>query len=119
MISTPSILGIVIFALCFLSFIINRKNKFSAIAALWTVMSFVLLCIIGWGSAENAMIIYSLYFGWAYTVLLFMLFTRLSKKIRFKLLVPIVCLVVTVILVIFNFGGIKDLIDFAVASFPI
>ena len=119
MISTPSILGIVIFALCFLSFIINRKNKFAVIAALWAVMSFVLLCIIGWGSAENAMIIYSLYFGWAYTVLLFMLFTRLSKKIRFKLLVPIFCLVMTVVLVIFNFGGIKDLIDFAIAAFPI
>ena len=119
MISTPNILGIVILALCVLSFIINRKDKFAIIAALWTVMSFALLCIVGWGSAENAMIIYSLYFGWAYSVLLFMLFTWLSRKIRFKMLVPIVCLAAAVLMVIFNYNGIRELIDFAIAAFPI
>ena len=119
MISTPSILGIVIFALCISSFVINRKNKFAAIAALWAGISFTLLCIIGWGSAENGMIIYSLYFGWAYLVLMFMILTRLSEKIRLKILIPLVCLATTVILVKFNYQGIKDMIDFAITAYPI
>jgi len=119
MISTPSILGIVIFALCISSFVINRKNKFAAIAALWAGISFALLCIIGWGSAENGMIIYSLYFGWEYLVLMFMLLTRLSEKIRLKILIPLVCLAMTVLLVMFNYQGIKDMIDFAITAYSI
>lgn len=114
-----NIIGIVIIALCFISFIVNRKNTLTKISALWVCFSVILLCIVGWGSDENGMILYSLYFGWAFIVLLFQLVNWCSEKLRFKHLTPIICSVAIIIIAILNYQGIRDLLSFAFTYYPV
>lgn len=114
-----SIIGIVILALCLISFIVNRKNTLAKISALWICFSVVLLCAVGWGSAENGMILYSLYFGWAFIVLLFQLLSWCSEKLRFKYLTPIIGGAAAVIIAVCNYQGIKDLLSFAFTYYPV
>ena len=114
-----NIIGVVIIALCFISFIVNRKNTLTKISALWVCFSVILLCIVGWGSAENGMILYSLYFGWAFIVLLFQLVNWCSEKLRFKHLTPIICSVAIIIIAILNYQGIRGLLSFAFTYYPV
>ena len=114
-----NIIGIIIIALCLVSFIVNRKNMLTKISALWVCFSVILLCIVGWGSAENGMILYSLYFGWAFIVLLFQLVNWCSEKLRFKHLTPIICSVAIIIIAILNYQGIRDLLSFAFTYYPV
>ena len=51
-----------------------------------------MLIILGWGTKENGLILYSLYFGWAYFVLIFQLLNNIFKnnkvfKIAFIILI--------------------------------
>ena len=114
-----NIVGIVIIVLCFVNFILNRKHVLTKISALWVGFSALLLCVVGWGSAENGMILYSLYFGWAFIVLLFQLMNWCSEKLRFKYLTPIICSIAIIIIAIFNYQGIKDLLSFAFTYYPV
>lgn len=93
-VTTVNIFGIIILILCIISFIINRKNKILKISFLWVLFSILLLCIMGWGSQENGMILYSLYFAWAYIVLLYSLFNKIIKNVKLKtIFLFLVCLV--------------------------
>lgn len=74
------IIGIIILALMVISFILNRKNKMALISFLWVLFSVILLCLIGWGTAENGLVLYSLYFAWSYLVLYYLLLRKLFKK---------------------------------------
>ena len=118
-INTTSILGVVIFLICILSFIINEKNKLNLISGMWAAFSFVLLFIVGWGSGENAMIIYSLCFGWSYYVLLFEFIAWIAGKIKFKALIPVFCLAAAILLVVFNQKGIRELLNYAHSVLPL
>lgn len=114
-----NIIGIIIIALCLVSFIVNRKNMLTKISALWVCFSVILLCIVGWGSAENGMILYSLYFGWAFIILLFQLVNWCSKKMKFKYFIPIISSIAIIALAIFNYQGIRDLLSFAFTYYPV
>ena len=114
-----NIFGIIMIVLCFAGFIVNRKNTITIISALWVCFSVILLCIAGWGSPENGMILYSLYFGWAYIVLLFQLIHWCSKKLRFKYLTPIISSIAIITIAIINYQGIRDLLSFALTYYPI
>ena len=61
-----SVVGIILLVVLFISFLLNRKDKCSVIAFLWVLFSFIILVLVGWGTAENGLILYSLYFAWAY-----------------------------------------------------
>jgi hypothetical protein len=91
-ITTFSILGIVILILCIISAIINRKEYITKVSFLWIIFSMIMLVILGWGTKENGLILYSLYFGWAYFVLIFQLLNNIFKnnkvfKIAFIILI--------------------------------
>lgn len=91
-ITTFSILGIVILILCIISAIINRKEYITKVSFLWIIFSIIMLVLLGWGTEENGLILYSLYFGWAYFVLIFQLLTNIFKnnkifKIAFIILI--------------------------------
>ena len=73
-------LGIVILILCVLGFILNRKNKFAKISLLWIIFSFFITVIIGWGTREKCLILYGLYFSWAYLSLIFLLLKKVIKN---------------------------------------
>ena len=42
------------------------RERFVRVCDGWVVFSWLLLCLIGWGTAENGLILYVLYFSWAF-----------------------------------------------------
>ena len=114
-----SITGVVILLLVIVSAVINRKKKSSLLAIGWVGFSVVMLCLFGWGTAENGLILYALYFGWAFFVLLFQLVEVIEDKLQVKFLLPVVSLGSVVALAVVNLPAIKEMIDFAVTYFPL
>ena len=112
---TLSILGCIIFILVILGFILNRKDKFAKICFSWIIFSIVLLIVLGYGTRENGLILYSLYFNWAFVSLIFLLFKKLlgNKK---KIFVTI-SVILIVLLLVCNIKGLIDLIQFGLQYF--
>ena len=77
-----SIAGFVGLLAAIAGFVVNRKRVFAQICAGWVAFSLVLLCLIGWGTSENGLVLYTLYFGWAFVALIVMLITRVLEKWR-------------------------------------
>ena len=101
-----------------MSFILNHKKHLVKICGFWIFYSFIVLCLLGWGSSENGMILYSLYFGWPYFVLLFELLKLISIKIKFRMFIPSVSMIFIIILFIYNYQGISELLRFAFTYYP-
>lgn len=72
--------GIVLFLLAAVSFVCVRKNYAAQIAAYWIAFSFVLFVFAGYGTAENGLILYSHYFGWAFLLLYALAIQRLCTR---------------------------------------
>ena len=114
-----STLGGILFALCVISLILNRKKQLARMAGAWIGFSVFILLIVGWGSPENGMLLYSLYFSWAFIVLLFMLLQWISEKLNIKLFIPVVSFVIAVLLIVYNYRGMEDLLSFAITYYPV
>lgn len=114
-----SLIGIGIIICTTLGFLLNRKDKFSQISFAWCIFSFILLGLIGWGTAENGLILYSLYFGWPFLVLICKLFQYIENKTKIKYLTIFCILILVGILGYTNFNGIKILFDFAFKYYKI
>ncbi len=110
------IVGIIILILCMISFILNRKEKLSIISFCWVVFSFFILCLFGWGTKENGLILYSLYFSWAYIVLLYMLLNKLVKNKKVKIVIVIA---ICVLLLCFNIPGFVRIMNFSLTYYKI
>ncbi len=112
-----SVIGIVILICVIAGFLCNRKDRFAQICMFWTVFSFLILVVAGWGAPENGMNLYALYFGWAYTALLALLLRFALRKNK-KVLV-IAGYVLTGLFIIINSAGIWDLIAFGISNYPV
>ena len=110
-------LAIVIIAL--LGFIFTKQSRISRISVLWICYSVVLLCIIGWGSYENGMILYALYFGWAYFVLIFQFIKRIADMTKRRFSLPVLIGVLSIVLLSLNYKGIIDIMKFAFSYYPV
>lgn len=110
-------IGILLMALG--SALLNWKKVSSRIAAGWIGFSFLVLVILGWGTQENGLILYALYFGWAFLVLLYQLVESVSDWLRVKFLIPTVTIIAITALAIANFRAIAEMIAFAVSNFPL
>lgn len=75
-------------------FIINRKEKMGLISSSWILFSFLILCVIGWGTKENGLVLYSIYFSWAYYSLYYMLLNKIKNKKIFKFLIIIMIVII-------------------------
>jgi len=116
-IKTVSIIGLLLLALVILGFLLNYKNNFARVCIFWVTFSFVIMCVVGWGTSENGLILYSIYFSWAYVCLAFMAIERLFSKIpkiKYSLLVTIV-----VIMMFINIIGVYELIQFGLRYYPV
>ncbi|MBE6753142.1 MAG: hypothetical protein E7559_02110 [Ruminococcaceae bacterium] len=116
---TFSIFGIIVFLLAALSVVLNRDKPAVVLSGCWAAFSLVVLVVLGWGTAENGLILYSLYFGWAFFVLLFALMQKLCEALDKPGLLPVLCAVGIVTLWVFNVPAIRELIDFAKTYYPI
>lgn len=111
--------GIVILLLALLGAALNWQKKSTRIALGWAGFSLIMLVGLGWGTAENGLILYALYFGWAFCLLLFQLAERLEKAIRVKWLIPAFTFAAGACLLCVNIPAIREMIRFAVNYFPL
>jgi hypothetical protein len=111
--------GIFILLLVVISAIWNRDKKSSLLAAGWAGFSVIMLLGLGWGTQENGLILYALYFGWAFLVLLFQLVEKIESKLSIQFLVPVVTMVAAVALLVINIPAIMEMVNFAIAYYPV
>lgn len=78
--STVSYIGIAILIAALAGFWVSRKEWISRVAGLWVLFSGMLLFVVGWGTAENGLILYALYFAWAYIILLYQLIRTVIRR---------------------------------------
>ncbi len=112
-----NILGLILMIMALAGFLLHYKQRFMKICVLWVSFSFIMLCVVGWGTAENGLILYSLYFSWAFMALLFMLIDKLLARHHWvKYSVHALLLVVMIGL---NAQGLYDLIRFGAEYYPV
>ena len=102
--------------ICLISFVINRKNKFAVVSFAWIAFSFVILGLVGWGSKENGMILYSYYFGWAFISLIVLLIEFIPKKLNILKYSLYGCAIIA--LLVFNTIGFAKIIQFGIEYYP-
>ena len=109
-----SIFGVVILGILLISFILNRKEKLAIISFLWVIFSFIILCIVGWGTVENGLILYSLYFSWAFYILFYLLIKKLFKN---KKLFIIIMSLIIIVMFIFTSRELLNILEFSLKYF--
>ncbi len=112
-----SILGFVCLAAAIAGFVVNRKQVYAQICAGWAAFSLLLLCVVGWGTSENGLVLYTLYFGWAFVSLIAMLITRVLEKWR-AVQIGTFSIVALALLVV-NAQSIAALVRFGLENYPI
>ena len=118
-VTSINFIGIVILALVIVSAILNKDKKSSLLSAGWVVFSVVMLLGLGWGTKENGLILYALYFGWAFLVLLFQLVEKIEDKLNVKFLVPVFGIGCAIALAVVNIPAIMEMVNFAITYFPV
>lgn len=113
-----SIIGIGILVIVLISVILNYKDKISLIAGFWVFFSVVMLLILGWGTQENGLILYALYFGWAYFILIYRFIEKLAKTFRISFVVPVIFGIAILLLLYKNVPAMMDMIKFAIQAYP-
>lgn len=73
-------LGILVLVCVIAGFARTYKEWISKAAMSWVCFSVLILFIIGWGTAENGLLLYALYFAWAYVVLIYQLLKKVMKN---------------------------------------
>ena len=114
-----SIVGVLLLLLVTISAIWNHDKKSSLLAAGWVGFSLVMLLGLGWGTIENGLILYALYFGWAFFVLLFQLVEKIESKLKIRFLVPVVTVLAAAVLLLTNIPAIMEMVNFAITYYPV
>ncbi|MDR0293636.1 MAG: hypothetical protein LBH95_05730 [Oscillospiraceae bacterium] len=115
--SAPAnVFGAVMLSAAALGFILNRKERFARICAGWAAFSFIILCIVGWGTAENGLVLYTLYFSWAYLSLVFMFAEKALA--RWKPVRGAVYAAAAAVMLGVNLPGLYQIIRFGVQYYP-
>ena len=116
-VTSINILGIIILILAILGFIVNRKNKLCVISIIWVIFSFFILSIFGWGTQEIGLILYTLYFSWAFIVLIYSLIDKLFSKIPKLEYTLLISLIVSMLII--NIPAFIEIISFGIKYYPI
>ncbi len=111
-----SVPGLVLAAAALAGFLLNRRDSYARVCAGWAAFSFVLLCLIGWGTSENGLVLYTLYFSWAFVSLIALLIRRVfgrRRTVRCALFAA-----AAAALLILNIPGIGELVRFGMQYYP-
>ncbi len=111
--------GIVLLVLCLFSAVLNRKKPIGLLAGCWVLFSAVMLFVFGWGTRENGLLLYTLYFGWAFLVLLVLLVQALAERLRRAWILPVCCAAAAVLLAVINLPELMRLVRFAIDCHPV
>ena len=72
----------------------------------------------GWGTSENGLILYGLYFGWAFLALLMQLVKTIENRLNVGYLTPAVCVAGAIALAVVNIPAILEMVQFAITHYP-
>ena len=111
--------GIAILVLCAVSAVWNREKRSSHLAVVWILLSLVMLVGMGWGTIENGLILYALYFGWAFLTLLFQLAEKIENSLKLRCLVPVCTAAAAAVMLAVNLPAIREMVGFALSYYPI
>lgn len=115
-VTSVSLVGLAVLILCAVIFWVHRREFIAQVSIGWIAVSFVLLCLLGWDLRENSLVLFSLYFGWAFWVLLFLPVKRLRGKSL--LLLSTLCAVLLCLLLARNLPQMAALLRFAAETYP-
>jgi hypothetical protein len=118
-VTTVNWVGILLLVLCVISAVLNHKKKSGQLAAIWVGFSVVMLLFLGWGTRENGLILYALYFAWAFLLLLYLLVEYIAVKCKMAFLTPLVCGLGAIGMFAINLPAIFEMVRFATTYFPI
>lgn len=110
--------GIALLALAVFSAVWNWDKMSSRFAALWIGLSTLVLLIMGWGTTENGLVLYALYFGWALWLLLFQLAEKIESKLNVRFLLPALSVCGVVALAAANVPSMIEMVKFAIQYYP-
>lgn len=109
-----ALLGVIVLIAVILGYILNRKNKFANFCILWVAFSVMLLLFIGWGTSENGLILYSLYFAFAYLSLFYLFLRSIIKNDKvFRFFVILLCLTI----LLCNIPELVKILSFAIKNY--
>ncbi|MBO5069019.1 MAG: hypothetical protein J6C37_01450 [Roseburia sp.] len=110
-----SYLGILVLVCVVCGFVLSRREWISKISMFWVLFSFLILFVVGWGTAENGLILYALYFAWAYLVLVYQFLCRIMKKpgVRHAAIV-----ILAVTMLVRNIYELVQIYQFGVTYYP-
>lgn len=110
-----SYVGIAILACALCGFALSYREWISKVAALWTAFSVIVLFVVGWGTAENGLILYALYFAWAYLILLYQF---LKNALRKPVLLRTALCLAALAMAMRNVYELVQIYRFGVANYP-
>ncbi|MBR2523032.1 MAG: hypothetical protein IKE53_01180 [Clostridiales bacterium] len=110
--------GIAFLIIAIVGFTVTHKNKMSLLSFAWIIMSALLLLAIGWGTVENGLILYCLYFGWSFPVLLFNLMKHAEEKLKTVVITPVITVISCIVMMIINIPALGSMLVFAVSVYP-
>jgi hypothetical protein len=109
-----SMAGIALLTLSICSGFLSRHKYIAKISLYWVAFAVILICLSGWGMRENGTVLYSLYFSWAFAVLLTLLIDRIpSGTVK-----QIIFCILTGALLFFNIRCMIDIAGFGIAHYP-
>jgi len=115
--STVNYWSLGIFLTAIAGFCLNTKMIMSKVCLCWLLFSVLLLLIVGYGVQENGLILYSLYFLWAFMSLMILFFNKVFGKI------PVIEYGIYIIAAVFmlycNFQAMIDIFHFGVMHYPL
>jgi hypothetical protein len=85
----------------------------------WCAFSAILLVGLGWGTAENGLILYGLYFSWAFYVLLRQALVWPLEQAKLTRWQTGLDAVLAAVLLVLNVPGMAALLRFAVSNYPV
>ena len=108
--------GLAVIALTIGGFLISRKERFSRWCAAWAGFSFLLLGLVGWGTVDNGLMLYTLYFGWAIICLVFRFIDRILNRVRPAKVAVLMAAILAVAAC--NIYALRNVLIFATQFFP-
>ncbi len=78
----PSIVGIVFLAFIILGILVNFREQFVKLCAIWGCVAIILFCVIQWGVYESPL--FSIYFAWAFIPMAQKGFQFIIEKLHWK-----------------------------------
>jgi len=114
--SAVNLYGVAIFTMISAGFCLNYKKIISKVCFCWCLFSVLLLLLVGYGAQENGMILFSLYFLWAFMSLMISLINRLFNKL------PVIeygfYMMASVFMLFHNIRAMIDIFHFGVNHYP-